>query len=133
MTLYMQSDAALSYYWGGEQKMKTTTEIKPYRTKIEFDRPPATIKDAIKVTYHLDLTYLWIDAFCIVQDDNDDKARDVTSIAYIYQGAEVTIAVSRAQSVDEGFLGNLTRYGQEYPEKVFRLRYEDFGSSAQRI
>jgi hypothetical protein len=63
--------AALSYCWGGESSMKLTkqnkTQLKRGKTLYEFD---ATIRDAILVTRALGLTYLWIDALCISQDQD---------------------------------------------------------------
>jgi hypothetical protein len=43
-------------------------------------------------------------AFCIIQDDLIDKAREISQMPWIYSGATVTIVASRASGVHEGVL-----------------------------
>ena len=38
---------------------------------VEYERLPRLIQDAVTVTRRLDVKYLWIDAFCIVQGDSE--------------------------------------------------------------
>ncbi|PIG89964.1 hypothetical protein AARAC_012046 [Aspergillus arachidicola] len=50
-------------------------------------------QDAIKVARWLGVRYLWIDTFCIVQDDPDDWAEQAPRMGEIFEGAYVTLAV----------------------------------------
>lgn len=121
-----QPYTALSYCWGGEQEVQTTRRNTALHfSGIGIDVLPATIRDAITVTRRLGLEYLWVDALCIIQDDEDDKARDIDSMADIYAGTVVVIAASRAQTVHDGFLKRLPPFGTEYPRQVFRVKYDD--------
>lgn len=41
---------------------------------LEWEKLSKTVQDAIVVTVSWGLDYIWIDAFCIIQDDKDDFA-----------------------------------------------------------
>ena len=97
--------AALSYVWGGPQAFKTTIfSLATMYKNVSAVALPRTLQDAILVTVALGLRYLWIDCICIVQDDEDDLARELASIPLIYQRAWVTISASTAENVSTGFL-----------------------------
>jgi hypothetical protein len=81
------------------------------------------VRDAILVTEKLGLRWIWIDSFCILQDDDYDKAIEIGQMPLIYNQATITIAASRALHVNEGFLHN--RYTGESPETIFQLPRTD--------
>ncbi len=60
--------------------------------------------DAIAVTRDLGFRYLWVDAFCIIQDSKDDKAREIRQIRRIFSDAYLTIIAACAGTVNDGFL-----------------------------
>ncbi|KAI3321053.1 HET-domain-containing protein [Xylariaceae sp. AK1471] len=118
--------AALSYCWGGEQDVRTTKQTFPLHcTQISFQDLPRTIQDAVIVTENLGIQYLWIDALCIIQDDEEDRAREIDLMGHVYENAEVTIVASRAERAQEGFLQDLWPYGRDRPDWVFKMRYRD--------
>jgi hypothetical protein len=97
--------AALSYCWGGPQRVKTTSDtINAYMKRLPASTLPKTIQDAIKVTKKLGIRYLWVDAFCIVQDSPKDLAKEIDAMGTIYNQATITIAAIGAASVEDGFL-----------------------------
>lgn len=97
--------AALSYCWGVEPSMKLTkqneTQLKRGKPLYQFD---ATIRDAILVTRALGLTYLWIDALCIFQDQSLDWNEQSSKMEVIYGESTVTIVAANSSSVVQGFL-----------------------------
>ncbi|RSM05556.1 hypothetical protein CDV31_009547 [Fusarium ambrosium] len=118
--------AALSYCWGGKQVVQTTSQtIVRHRTRINFQDLPQTIKDAVIVTENLGLDHLWVDALCIIQDDEGDQACEVDLMGHVYENAEVTIAASRAEGVQEGLLQDLTPWGCNKRDWVFKMHYRD--------
>lgn len=126
--------AALSYCWGGEQDVRTTKHtFSRHRTRINFQDLPQTIKDAVVVTEKLGLEYLWVDALCIIQDDEEDRAREIDLMGHVYEKAEVTIMASRAEAVQAGFLENLLSYGHEKPDWVFKLHYRDLSGQLSPV
>jgi hypothetical protein len=96
---------ALSYCWGGPQQASTTTAtIQGNICGLPMDTLPQSIQDAIKVTRKLRFRYLWIDAFCIIQNDASDKSMEITKMGAIYKNASLTIAAKNSSSVRDGFL-----------------------------
>jgi len=65
---------------------------------------PATFRDAINVVRVLNIQYLWIDALCIIQDDDFDKAIEMARMDQIYQDAFVTIAAANSFNCSASFL-----------------------------
>ncbi|KAI0122438.1 HET-domain-containing protein [Daldinia grandis] len=100
--------AALSYCWGGPQPLELTKENLDFLLNNDLDSVclPQTIKDAILVTHSLGLSYLWIDALCIIQNDPEDKKKEISQMCNIYQNSFVTIAAATSTSVHESFLNN---------------------------
>jgi len=97
--------AALSYVWGGPQRMATTTHnIEARSICIEEANLPRTIEDAIRISRKLGIRYLWIDAFCIIQDSENDKKEQLNIMGDIYHGAYITIAAINAHTAEDGFL-----------------------------
>lgn len=78
------SYVALSYVWGNVQ-----------HNPLEDDRlprdVPAVIRDAMDVTQSLGYHYLWVDAYCINQDNTKLKHIQIQNMHHIYRCAEVTL------------------------------------------
>lgn len=115
---------ALSYCWGPKAQRKTLTRA----TRAEFmgdgirlEELDATIQDAVSVTRELGYLYLWIDALCIIQDDDDLRAGELGRMDDIYNNASITIVAARASSVSDGFLTPRQPAGASAPDKVFKV------------
>jgi hypothetical protein len=96
---------ALSYCWGGKSQYMLTAETRSDMEKgIGLGCLPKTIQDAIELTGQLRISYIWIDALCILQDSRQDWERQSANMGSIYQNACLTLVASRAAAVTEGFL-----------------------------
>ncbi|KAK7424493.1 hypothetical protein QQX98_000458 [Neonectria punicea] len=99
---------ALSYCWGGDQPQKTTkAKMNSGNLEVDWEALPRSIQDAIKVTIGLGYRYLWVDSLCIVQDDDQEKAKQIALMPKIYAKALVTILASRAERAVDGFLNDI--------------------------
>ena len=67
------------------------------------------------------MQFLWVDALCIVQDDEQDVEKEISLMPQIYGKAAVAIAASRAENVQEGFLHD--RIVTENVDKVFEMPF----------
>ncbi|KAK3396988.1 HET-domain-containing protein [Sordaria brevicollis] len=99
--------AALSYVWGNGHK---TTLRRGTLTQLQLMNSlrvagPQTVLDAIKFTSDMKVRYLWVDAFCIIQDDDDDKAAQLQLMAEIYQSALFTIVAAAGNDAQAGLPG----------------------------
>jgi len=96
---------ALSYCWGREQSVTCTKSTLPkLQVSILVSDLPSTIQDAVTVCDELSIAYLWVDALCIIQDDQYDKTTEIAKMPYIYGNASLTIAAASSRTVDDGFL-----------------------------
>lgn len=97
--------ATLTYCWDKSQPLTTEREnLKRMVQGIKWQDIPRTIQDAIQITMALDLRYLWVDALCIVQDDEEDWQSQAPQMGAIYSRSFVTISAAEASSSDGGIL-----------------------------
>ncbi|CAN9357824.1 unnamed protein product [Alternaria alternata] len=95
---------AVSYRWGATNNLLTTTKTsKLFHTSIAWDQLPKTFRDAVEIARELDISYIWIDSLCIVQDDPDDWETESAKMADIYNGAFLTIMAASASDSQGGF------------------------------
>ena len=74
-------------------------------TGLPVSRLPQTILDAFQTAARLGFRYIWIDSLCIIQDDVEDKLREISQMTTIYKQSALTIIAANARSVADGFLG----------------------------
>ncbi|TFK34374.1 heterokaryon incompatibility protein-domain-containing protein [Crucibulum laeve] len=97
--------ASLSYIWGGPQSFTTTHNIGEYINHgLDMQNIPRTIRDAVVAVHNFGIRYLWIDAFCILQDSVEDKNKQIGQMHRIYQNAYITLIAASAMKSSEGFL-----------------------------
>ncbi|EUC43648.1 hypothetical protein COCMIDRAFT_100330 [Bipolaris oryzae ATCC 44560] len=111
--------AALSYVWGTNQTfiLLSTTEDM-LTTGFGIEQLPKTIQDAVTVTRRVGIEYIWVDALCIMQDSNEDKAQELPKMRSIYKYATVTVVASVAKSATEGFLHHVEEEYDYFIEPV---------------
>ncbi|RBR10225.1 uncharacterized protein FIESC28_09611 [Fusarium coffeatum] len=62
-----------------------------------------TLPDAVEITKALGIRYLWIDTFCIIQDDEKDWETQASLMAATYENAYITLAAGASDDDDGGF------------------------------
>lgn len=82
----------LSYCWGRTVNATTTKKNLSERMKgIPLASLPMTIREAISTARSLGFEYIWIDALCIIQDDDQDWAHEASVMHELYSRADLTI------------------------------------------
>ena len=95
----------LSHRWGNKISFQTTLNtLKSHLSSIDFGDLPESFQDAIIVTRNLGVRFLWIDAICIVQNDQNDWSKQSPLMGMIYQNSYCTIAAHSARNSKVGFL-----------------------------
>lgn len=108
----------LSYVWG-EEEMMAMTGMRPVLLQRSWlkdntaprsiplpARLPKTIEDAIRLTKDMGCCYLWVDALCIFQDDDDhSKHPHLSRMDAVYACATLTIAAGSGRHADRGLPG----------------------------
>ncbi|USW50621.1 Putative heterokaryon incompatibility [Septoria linicola] len=68
---------ALSYCWGGNHGLRLVNDnLEKLKIHIDESAMNNTNREAVEVARHLGISYIWIDAICIVQGDAEDWARE---------------------------------------------------------
>lgn len=96
---------ALSHAWGfGEDRPLKTVKgnFEIHKTGIETASLSRTFRDAVAVSRRLGEQYLWVDSLCIIQDDEEDKAKEIPRMQIIYEGAALTISAMSARDGRDG-------------------------------
>ncbi|KAH7084222.1 heterokaryon incompatibility protein-domain-containing protein [Paraphoma chrysanthemicola] len=78
---------ALSYVWG---KSSDKSAASSYELP-SWELMPLTIKDAIICTQALGRRYLWVDRYCIDQNDEETKHTTIQNMDQVYRVASLTI------------------------------------------
>jgi len=89
----------LSYMWGKSQResLLTTKEnfeylIRPGGLSAYIGKISRTVYSAMQLTWEMKCRYLWVDALCIIQDDDEaSKASQINYMDAIYRQAVLTI------------------------------------------
>ncbi|KAF7522312.1 hypothetical protein G7054_g12174 [Neopestalotiopsis clavispora] len=96
--------AALSYCWGkeGNAIQLNSETYEELKQGIAVSMLPATISDAIQFSLQLSLEYIWVDALCIFQDDDQDKAIEIRRMGAYYGANTLTLCAASANGSSKG-------------------------------
>lgn len=113
--------AALSYVWGRsrEEDGQHHGDDDNDEEQFQFDlgrrsRPlPRTVRDAMHVVRELSLQYLWVDRYCIRDNDDDSgaapggrKHHTIENMDAVYRGAALTIVAASGAHSEHGLPGS---------------------------
>ncbi|KAK1778974.1 heterokaryon incompatibility protein-domain-containing protein [Copromyces sp. CBS 386.78] len=90
----------LSYVWGTSGATSMTTPALP-----EGDQLPKIVNDAMVVTLNLGYKYLWIDRYCIPQDEPEAKHIQIQNMGSIYSLSILTIIGAAGEDAEYGLPG----------------------------
>lgn len=102
----------LSYVWGQTACLKTIkSNLNDHLVAGAFRREsvvleiPKTIIDAMVVVQQLGERFLWVDALCIVQDDEDTLQKELDQMAAIYANSAATLVAAEGKDANYGLRG----------------------------
>ena len=89
---------ALSHVWGVAKGLPKTTEetLQSHKKGVPWATLPRALQEAVVLTRALGVRWLWIDALCIVQDDDLSKIEESMTMDEIFGNAFLTIAATSA-------------------------------------
>lgn len=97
----------LSHCWGRGLPLKLSMDYyASFKVMISFADLPQTFQEAVYVTMYLGVSYIWIDALCIIQDSKEDWAREAALMDEVYTYTLVNLAAAASSNS----LGGLFRY-----------------------
>ncbi|KAK0740320.1 heterokaryon incompatibility protein-domain-containing protein [Schizothecium vesticola] len=116
--------ATLSYCWGKSLQLRTTkATLTRFTEKIPSELIPKTWTDAIHIARALRIPRIWIDALCIVQDDEAEWQQEAGHMSEIYQGSLLTIAAAQSADSLQGCFPS-GAHGLENGDLFFRTRLD---------
>lgn len=97
--------ATLSYAWGPERNLMTLKDNlgalhQPGSLSSDSPLLLRTIRDGIELTRSLGIPYIWIDALCIVQDDEYNKGPAIMMMDKTYGNSSLNICAATGYSGD---------------------------------
>jgi hypothetical protein len=103
---------ALSYLWGNR------TELDPEHDQrgILPSRCPLVIEDAIVAVKRFNFRYLWVDRYCINQDDEKEKHTQIANMDSVYSAAKLTIIAAAGEDPSFGLPGVSERAREPQPQ-----------------
>ncbi|KAJ8520632.1 hypothetical protein ONZ45_g2601 [Pleurotus djamor] len=124
---HISSYLALSYVCGEStdtSRFTRESNIDEYTSFINPSVIPRTILDAIHLTHGLGQMYLWVDAFCIIQDSPEDRSAEIACTGRIFGDAFLTIIAARSPHADAGI--SLDFLVPDYYEQHPKLSVQEF-------
>jgi hypothetical protein len=95
--------STLSHRWGADDFLQLTAQNNDaFLSGIPLADLPKTFTDAILISRHLGLEYIWIDSLCIMQGNTLDWRRESSAMNTIYGNSAINIAASSATDVHQG-------------------------------
>ncbi|KAI1851554.1 hypothetical protein JX265_012364 [Neoarthrinium moseri] len=113
--------AALSHCWGGGTPLSLTKDyLEDFKRRVDFSKLPNTFKDAVTVARELQLSYLWIDSLCIIQDKEDktDWQKEAARMADVYSQAFIVVTTASSPNPETPVIGPRE---EEWLPKTFKF------------
>lgn len=103
---------ALSYVWGpsNNDRKVVTGERSAF---------PRTIQDSMTVAVQLKFRYLWVDRYCIDEEDKIEKDAQIAQMDSIYDSAALTIIAAAGEEPGYGLPG--ISGSERTPQKALRI------------
>ncbi|KAH8746733.1 heterokaryon incompatibility protein-domain-containing protein [Hyaloscypha sp. PMI_1271] len=96
----------LSHRWGGQIPSRLLkTNLANYLIRLDLSKLPRTFVEAIELAQTLSIRYLWIDALCIVQDDQEEWQIEALRMAEIYSNCLFNVCAAESTDSQSGLLG----------------------------
>lgn len=108
--MYCRGDAGLLSH----QKL-TLDKQSNWVKHIDKRGLPLTFRHAIQLTRLLGFNYLWIDAMCISQDDDEELERETANVGKAYANAYCTISACGSLDADGGLFRRRSPGFEEFP------------------
>lgn len=100
--------ACLSHCWGARHEVQTRrSNLELHKEGILTNTLSKTFRDVIKFVSHLGIQFLWIDSLCIVQDDENDRSREMAAMCDIYRGCWICVAATAARDGSDGLFATV--------------------------
>lgn len=110
--------ATLSHCWGTRPfRALTVDTIHTFEIGLPIEEFLPSFRDAMRIAQSLHFEYVWIDCFCIIQDDPLELEEECEAMDLVYANATVNIGALDASSPCGGI------YGLRTPKHMNRISF----------
>lgn len=121
--------ATLSYCWGSSLPLRTTKDnLASFTQEIALELMPTTFVDAIHLCRGLGIPHIWIDALCIVQDNEEEWQIEAAHMSKIYRGSQLTITAAQSSDSSHGCFPS-NKSNTEEGQLLFRTKLNNADGS----
>ncbi|KAF5636260.1 heterokaryon incompatibility protein [Fusarium tjaetaba] len=100
-----QRYVALSYRWGNDLPLRLTKDtMSDFIEGQPISKLPQTLQDAVRISRNLGFKFIWIDALCIVQDDENDWVEQSALMADIYRHSSLNLCAADSAGCGSGIV-----------------------------
>ncbi|KAH9242348.1 hypothetical protein K456DRAFT_1743591 [Colletotrichum gloeosporioides 23] len=99
---------ALSYVWGSTTVRMTRANLPRFLKQNALEpllQIPKTIRETIELARQLNIRYIWVDAFCLIQDDPEDLLQGIGVMDKIFERSWVTAVAASGHNANSGLPG----------------------------
>jgi hypothetical protein len=117
-----------------EGYITTTANLLAWMGNIVEHELPKTFQHAIHVARSLGVRYLWIDAFCIIQDSENEKdwLQESEKMGSIFANARLTLLAAAGENSEDGMFNNLsTPGGRDGNQRIITLHTVSPGTTVR--
>jgi hypothetical protein len=129
--------ATVSHRWRVEGMPKLLqANLNAMRDGIEVDCLPVVFQDAIELCFMLGVSYLWIDALCLIQDNESDCRSEIERMGDIYSYAYCNFSATAAAKLPSGlFVDSENPHHAAFPVAVARrnMHFDCYGYSDKAV
>ena len=93
----------LSHRWGDEvapPQVLKVAHLSDYECGIDMSTLPALWRETMMIVREIGYRYLWIDALCVVQDDEEEKCKEVAAMGSYVANADMVFAPTNMSAND---------------------------------
>lgn len=95
--------ATISHCWGTEPFPRlTSSSLARFAAGIPRGELPRSFREAMVTTEALGIRYLWIDCYCIIQDDQADWLSEAPLMSKVYSNSQINIGAADAAGPRHG-------------------------------
>ncbi|ROT38348.1 HET-domain-containing protein [Sodiomyces alkalinus F11] len=89
--------------------------VEMLTASLDHAEMPQAIDDAIWLARKLGIRLLWVDRFCIVQDDDAERDEYIRNMAYVFANAYLTVVAAAGENANTGLSALVSPGGRAPP------------------
>lgn len=91
--------ATVSHVWGSDPFIMLNAEnLREFESGVPLKGFPLTFQHLMITAWRLELQYLWIDCYCILQDNAEDKIQEVSTMDQVYSNTLLNLGATAASN-----------------------------------